>query len=295
MVDTSKVNFPPDPNPKTPKLKMPPGAWDTHFHVMGPPNVFPYAESRHYTPPAAPIEHYFAVAKVLGLERGCLVHPSVHGNKNFDITHDALKKSEGRLKGVIRADAEMEIPEMRKLHAAGIRGVRIDLMGKLGYKFDEKSFNTIVARCAEVRWIGFLHVDPNSLLQTAEVIRKMPITAVIENYAQMDARKGVDQPALKTLVDLAQEKHVWLKTASAYRMIFKGATYEQVKPIGKIVHAAAPDRTIWGTDWPHSDVYEPGKMPNDGDLVDTLLDFCPDEEVRRKLLVDNPKRLFDSN
>ena len=110
----------------------------------------------------------------------------------------------------------------------------------------------------------------------------------------LDARKGVDQPAMRTLVDLAQEPHVWLKTASAYRMMLKGATYEHMVPIGRAVHEAAPDRVIWGTDWPHSNAYTPGEMPNDGDLVDWLRDFVPDETRRRKLLLDNPKRLFEA-
>ena len=120
------VSFPPDPNPKKPRLRMPPGAWDTHFHIVGPPHVFPYTEKRWHTPPAAPVEHYLAVAKVLGFERGCVVQPSAHGSDPA-VTLDAIKKSEGRLCGMIRADPGLEDSDIRKLHAAGVRGVRIEL------------------------------------------------------------------------------------------------------------------------------------------------------------------------
>lgn len=300
----AKVYFPPDPNPRTPKLKVPPGAWDTHFHVLGPPNQFPYAETRFRIAPAAPVEHYLAVAKVLGFERGVTVTSSTHGTVN-DVTLNAIRVSEGRLRGMIRADNTLEDADLKRLHAQGIRGIRIELrearsVGDAGFDprqqgshFEGQELERVVAQAGRMKWPVALHIGPDVLIRSADLIRRLPAQIIIENYAAMDARLGPDQPALRTLVDLAQEPHVWLKAASAYRMMLKGATYEQVLPIGRAVHAASPDRTIWGTDWPHPGVFEPGMMPNDGDLVDTLLDFAPDETVRRKCLVDNPKRLFD--
>jgi 2-pyrone-4,6-dicarboxylate lactonase len=142
-------------------------------------------------------------------------------------------------------------------------------------------------------WVVALHLYPNSIVRYADLIRRVPAPTIIENFAQIDARNGLDQPGLRTLLDLANEPHVWLKTASAYRMLSKGATYSQVTDIARIVHAKSPDRTIWGTDWPHGGNFTPGSVPNDGDLVDMLLDFVPNELTLRKLLVDNPKRLFD--
>jgi predicted TIM-barrel fold metal-dependent hydrolase len=174
-----------------------------------------------------------------------------------------------------------------------VRGVRIELGRKLGGTYDQKIFDHVVSRASTASWVIALHLDPERLVELAEVIRRVPAPTIIENYVKLDARLGMDQPALRTLLDLAKEPHIWLKTSSAYRMVWRGATWDQVRPIARAVHAASPDRTIWGTDWPHPDCFEPCKMPNDGDLVDTLLDFVPDVTVRRKLLVDNPKRLFD--
>ena len=286
-----RINFPPDPNPKRPKLKVPPGAWDTHFHVWGPHHIYPYSPKHRYHPITSPIEHYLAVAKVLGFDRGVLVQPRVH-SPDTTIILDALKKAGGRLLGMVCDDSNFDDGDLRTLHAAGIRGMRIELRSGHG-SYDEAAFKTAIRRAEKMSWVLALHVDPVSVVELADVIRKMPVPAIIENYCQVDAREGVDQPALRVMFDLAAEPHVWLKTASAYRMWRKGATREQVLSIARAVHACSPDRSIWGTDWPHGNAFKTGQMPNDGDLVDTLLDFVPDETNRRKLLVDNPKRLFD--
>jgi 2-pyrone-4,6-dicarboxylate lactonase len=287
----ARINFPPDPNPRTPKLRMPPGAWDCHFHVVGPPHVYPYKPSHdHYYIPS-PIEHYLGVAKVLGFERGCIVQPRVH-SLDTKVILDAIQKSDGRLRGMVCNDSNFDDGDLKALHAAGIRGMRVELRSGHG-RYDEAAFKVAVARAAKMNWSLALHVDPDSVVQLADMIRKLPVTVIVENYCQVDARKGLDQPALHAMLDLAGEPHVWLKLASAYRMLRKGATYEQIVPIARAAHARAPDRSIWGTDWPHGSAFAPGLQPNDGDLVDMLLDFAPDETVRRKLLVDNPKRLFD--
>jgi predicted TIM-barrel fold metal-dependent hydrolase len=287
----NQICFPPNPNPRKPRLQVPPGAWDTHFHVYGPPHVFPFEKTDKYIPPACPIEHYLGVAKILGFERGVVVLPTIHGTDPAVII-DAMRKADGRLKGVTRADPKLDSSDLKALHAAGVRGVRIELR-KLGKSFNETDLERVVSAAASMNWVLALHVEPDSLITHAERIRRLPSQVIIENFALMDAREGVDQPALRTLVDLSREPHIWLKTASAYRMLRKGATYEQVLPIARAVHAASPDRTIWGTDWPHPGVLEPGQMQIDEDLVDMLIDFVPDEVSRRKLLVDNPKRLFD--
>ncbi len=285
-----RVNLPPDPNPRKPQMTIPPGAWDTHFHVLGPPHRFPYAEGRHATPPSAPIDHYLKMIEILGFERGVVVQPSAHYDDIASVL-DAIEKSDGRLMGVIRGEC-LEGADLKALHRAGIRGVRVELRTE-HREFDKASFDRMVEQTGAMGWAVALHVDATSIANLAETIAAIKATTIIENYAQIDARKGPDQPALKALVALAGEPHVWLKAASAYRMVMRGATWEQVRIIARIVHGCAPDKTIWGTDWPHTEIYQAGTVPNDGDLVDTLLDFVPDEINRRKLLVDNPKRLFD--
>jgi predicted TIM-barrel fold metal-dependent hydrolase len=286
-----RINFPPDPNPKKPKFKLPPGSWDTHFHVVGPAHLYPYKGTHDHYYITSPIEHYLAVAEVLGFERGVVVQPRVHSHDTA-IIYNALEQAGGRLRGMICNDSNFDDGDLNKLHAAGVRGMRVELRSGHG-AYDETAFKLAVKRAQKMNWVIALHVDPDSVVEMADLIASMPVPTIIENYCQVDARMGLDQPALKVMLDLAGEPHIWLKCASAYRMLRKGATYEQVLPIARAVHARSPDRSIWGTDWPHGSAFKPGMMHNDGDLVDMLLDFVPDEVTRRKLLADNPKRLFD--
>ena len=288
-----RVPYPPSPNTRKPKFTLPPGSWDCHFHAYGPPHIFPYADDRPWTPCAAPIEHYFGVADVLGFERGVVVQSSIMGNVDTRVTLDAIEKSDGRLRGMVRSNPEYAPADIKKLHAAGVRGMRVNMVKSLDGKFDDKYLNRIISLAQTKSWSIALHLDPEALLEAAEFISKMPLPTVIENHVKLDARLGVDQPALSTLIDLAKEPHIWIKTASAYKMIWRGATYDQVVPVARAVAAAAPDRVIWGSDWPHSGAYRPGIMPNDADLVDWLMDFVPDDEARRKMLVDNPNRLYN--
>jgi 2-pyrone-4,6-dicarboxylate lactonase len=230
---SAAVYFPPDPNPKKPKLKMPPGAWDTHFHVMGPPHLFPFTQTKFRIPPAAPVEHYLMIAKVLGFERGVTVTSSSYGT-SYEVTLNAIKVSEGRLRGMIRADAAFTDADLKKLHAQGVRGIRIELRegggaGEVpfdpreqGSHFEGKELEKVVAQAARLNWPVALHIGPDVLIRSADLLRKLPAQIIIENYAAMDARLGPDQPALKTLVQFAQETHIWLKTASAYRMMMRG-------------------------------------------------------------------------
>lgn len=288
-----RVPYPPNPNTRKPKLELPPGSWDCHFHAYGPPHIFPYSDKRPRTPPAAPIEHYWGVAEMLGFQRGVTVQSSIMGNVDIRVTLDAIARSDGRLRGMLLSNPDYDADDIRKLHDFGIRAMRINMAKSIDGSFDQAHFDRIVSLAQIKSWSIALHLDPETLLQVAEVIRKVPVPTVIENHVQLDARLGVDQPALRTLLDLAKLPHVWIKTASAYKMIWRGSTYEQVVPVARAVAAAAPDRVIWGSDWPHSGAYRPGMMPNDTDLVDWLLDFVPDPEARRKMLVDNPQKLYD--
>lgn len=229
---------------------------------------------------------------MLGFERGVLTQHSVHG-LDTAVTVDALRKAEGRLVGMILADPDLTAADVKTLHAPGVRGLRVELTRKLHGSYDEHAFAKAIRLAADADWVVALHLDPPSILKLAEAIRKLPTRTILENYAHVDQRGGLDQPALQTFVALAKEPQIWLKTASLYRWLRRGVPYEPIVAQARYVHTAAPDKVIWGTDWPHGDVFEPGQMANDGDIVDALLDFVPDEVARRKLLADNPKRLFD--
>jgi 2-pyrone-4,6-dicarboxylate lactonase len=287
-----RVNFPPDPNPKTPRLKAPPGSWDTHFHVWGPPHLFPYAETRNHTPPAAPIEHYLKIARVLGLERGVMVQPNAHGT-DTSVTLDAIGKSDGRVRGMIRADPRLTGAEVRRLHEGGVRGLRIALRRKDGHVFNPDLFRQMVDLIAPWRWPLDLQIDADAIDPVSDLIRSVPVPVIIDTFGHPDLRKGLDQPPVRALLRLLETGRVWVKATGANRFLAEGVPYDTVVKMARMHIAAAPERIIWGTDWPHSAVYEPCQMPNDGDLLDMLLDFAPEEAVRKKILVDTPAALFD--
>ncbi len=288
-----RVNFPPDPNPKTPRLKVPPGSWDTHFHVWGPPQIFPYAETRNHTPPAAPIEHYLAVAQVLGLQRGVMVQPNAHG-VDTRVTLDAIKKSGGRIRGMIRADATLTPERTRILHAGGVRGLRMALRKRDGHVFKPDLFHAMSDLIAPFGWALDLQLDAEAVVPLSALIRAAPVPVIIDTFGHVDIRNGgLEQPSFREMVRLLETGKVFVKLHGANRFMALGVAYEDVVRLARAYIAAAPDQIIWGTDWPHSSVYEPGKMPNDGDLLDMLLDYAPDETVRAKILVTTPQKLFD--
>jgi predicted TIM-barrel fold metal-dependent hydrolase len=288
-----RVNFPPDPNPKKPRLKAPPGSWDTHFHVWGPPHLFPYTEKRRYTPPAAPVEHYLAVARVIGLERGVIVQPSAHGT-DTRVTLDAIAKSSGRLRGMIRADAALTPAEVKRLHAGGVRGLRIALRHEHGNQFNAALFHQMVGLISPLNWALDLQIDDDAIAELSDLILKVPVPVIIDTFGDIDFDKGgLEQPAFKAMIALLETGRVWVKIHGANRFLARGVAYEDIVKMARAYLAVAPDRVIWGTDWPHSEIFEPGQMPNDGDLIDMLLDYAPDEASRKKILVDTPSALFD--
>jgi predicted TIM-barrel fold metal-dependent hydrolase len=258
---------------------------------MGPPEKFPWAETRLYTPPAAPIEHYLSMAKIVGMERGVVVVPAVQGFDNSSM-HDAIAKADGRLKGMVRANAKSTPADNKALHARGVRGIRFNMRPVLAGKFDGDELKRIVSAIRDLPWAVCLHIDADDIIANAELISSLDMPTIIDHFGQADPREGVDQPIFRVLLDLMGNKNMWMKISGADRQIYAGATLAQIVPMAKALIAKAPDRTIWGTDWPHAYVYEAGKQVNDGDLMNWVGEFAPDEATRKKILVDNPARLF---
>jgi 2-pyrone-4,6-dicarboxylate lactonase len=286
-----RVSLPPDPNPRPPRFVPPPGACDTHFHVFGPPHLFPYVDPRRYTPPAAPVEHFFGMAAKLGLARGVMVQPQVHRWDNAS-TLDAIAKGEGRLRGMIHANPNLTEADYRALHAGGVRGVRFNFNEHAGGAVDLDRFRLVVSRMEPVGWPIDLHIGSVFLLRHADLIRRASLPVVIDHFANVRSCEGEDRATFEVLHDLAGEPHVWVKVSGADRLMSRGGRYEDIVRLARALIARAPDRIIWGTDWPHSNIFAHGTVPNDGDLLNMLLDYAPDEAVRRKILADNPARLF---
>jgi predicted TIM-barrel fold metal-dependent hydrolase len=265
--------------------------------VFGPPNKFPFAPTRQYTPPAAPIEHYLSMLSMIGIDRAVVVQPSAHGYDNT-ATLDAIAKKGGSLRGVARVDDTMTSGELKRLHEGGIRGVRFNLLDRPAGNIKLAVFDRVIERLVELGWSVDLHIDPKNLLALEKRIRALPVPVVLDHLGRINSVDGLGQPAFQLLLDFMKDERFWVKLSAVDKIsrtdtcTDEGLFYTDLVPFARALIEAAPDRVIWGTDWPHSNLFVPGKTPNDGDLLDLLFEFAPDERVRHKILVDNPSRLY---
>jgi 2-pyrone-4,6-dicarboxylate lactonase len=289
--------YPPDPNTRRPAFTPPLDSCDTHFHVFGPPEQFPFVSTHDYTPPAAPLEHYLKMIGVIGIERAVVVQPSVHGLDNA-ATLDAIKNSRGKFRGVGRIDDKTPRDDLKRLNDGGIRGVRFNLLDRPRGNVNLDVLDRCVDHIVEFGWSLDLHIDMKNLLDQEKRIRSLPVPVVIDHIARVKPAQGPTQAGFQLLLDLMKLEHVWVKVSGADKIYnavvgsYFGLPFVEVIPYAQAVIAAAPDRVIWGTDWPHSNNFAPGHTPNDGDLVDLLAEFAPDEQTRKKILVDNPAALY---
>jgi 2-pyrone-4,6-dicarboxylate lactonase len=290
------VSLPPDPNTRTPRWTLPKGACDTHAHVFGPPDIFPYYEGRRYTPPAAPVEHYRNMQKITGLGRVVFVTPTAHGHDNR-VVLNAIATLGDSARGIANIDASFETKALQAMAEGGIRGARFHLMkDRPG---SEEHLSESLPQLQKLGWILDLHVDPPDFLAHEKYIRALPTVTIIDHMARVRGADGLEQPAFALLLDLLKDDRFWVKLCSFDKIsavpkahVEGSLPYMDMVPFAQAVIAAAPDRVIWGTDWPHGNTFTPGRTPNEGDLVDLLAVIAPDQVTRQHILVDNPTRLF---
>ena len=281
---------PPHPEPHPPRrFTPPPGACDSHCHVFGPGERFPYAESRSYTPPDAGLEDFEKLQSRLGLERAVFVQASCHGTDNRAML-DALRRGNGTYAGVAMIDERFTNAQLEELHEAGCRGARFNFVAHLGGAPDLNAFERIVDRVARLGGHIVLHFDAVDLPRYSSLLDRMPTPYVIDHMARVDAMKGFGQQPFVQLLELARDARCWVKISGAERLTANGEPpYDDVVPFARALIEVAPGRVLWGTDWPHPNVRS---MPDDGDLLDLLADFAPDERARQRILVENPETLY---
>jgi 2-pyrone-4,6-dicarboxylate lactonase len=282
---------PPHPLPHAPTaFTPPPQACDAHCHIFGPGDKFPYAADRAYTPPDSGIDDFEALQKQLGLSRAVFVQASCHGTDNAAMV-DALVRGNGRYAGVAMIDESFSDADIAALHDAGVRGTRFNFVAHLGGAPELPVFWRIVNRVVPFGWHIVLHFDAKDLPDYAGLLDAMPTPYVIDHMARVDAAAGLDQEPFHALLGLMKDERCWVKISGAERLTTGGTPpYDDVVPYAQALIAAAPDRVLWGTDWPHPNVRH---MPDDGDLVDLLAAYAPDAATRQQILVTNPARLYD--
>lgn len=284
----------PDRKPHKPRLVAPPGACDCHSHVFGPADQFPYVPERQYTPPDSTIEDYLNLLSVLGVDRAVIVQPSVYGADN-SATEDGIRRMGSRGRGVAVVERTIDEAELSRLHEAGFRGVRFNLI-HTGGSASLDHLEELAARVSPLGWHVQIYLRGALLPQIADRLRRLPIDLVIDHLGHMERGKGVDQPGFEVLLDLLSGGRTWVKLCP-YRFDPTGFPWMNAAPFARALAAAAPERMLWGTDWPHPDIpgLEPGTngpMPNDGDLVDVLSEWFADRALIDRILADNPDRFY---
>jgi len=266
--------------------------------VFGPGALFPYAPERKYTPCDASKDQLFALRDHLGFARNVVVQATCHGSDNRALV-DALVHSDGRARGVATVRRSVADDELRAMHEAGVRGVRFNFVKRLVDFTPKDELMEIAARIAPLGWHVVVYFEARDLPELWDFFTALPTTVVVDHMGRPDVREPVDGPEFELFVKLMREHgNVWSKVSCPERLSVSGPpaldgesnAYRDVVPFARRIVETFPDRVLWGTDWPHPNLKE--HMPDDGLLVDFIPHVAPTAELQRKLLVENPMRLY---
>ncbi|MFC4352521.1 amidohydrolase family protein [Fodinicurvata halophila] len=292
MNDSIPVTPDPVANPARPSTPLPAGACDSHAHVFDPQGRTPLAPNREYSPSHAPLDRYEALLRHLGFERAVLVQPSVYGTDNSFMVECLETKGptgDDSFRGIAVVDSSVTDTDLETMQRVGVRGIRINLV--YGGGVDLEVLNSLGTRLASLGWHVQFLVDLSKLPDFASRVDDLPVPFVVDHIGHFPARLGPELPAFRDLLGLVREGRAWVKVSGPNRISTRPtAPFDDVRPLVDPLVEANPDRLLFGTDWPHVNLSPP--MPDDGDLVDDLANWIPDEAIRQRILVDNPARLY---
>ena len=275
-------------NPTEPKLKLPAGACDAHFHVFGPRQKFAYAKDAPYVPEVdAPMDVLIDRHMFLGIERGVIVQSTAHGLDN-SAAADFLAEKKGSYIGVALVPVDADMTLLKKLHEQGFRGVRFNYLQHLGGGPAMPQVMKLVTKLAALNWHLQLHVESSMIVKMTTELKLTPVPVVIDHMGRVDASRGLDQPGFTHLLKLMEDRRFWVKVSGLERASRQGSPYADAVPFARRLVAEFGDRVVWGSDWPHPNL---DSIPDDGMLVDLIAEFA-NEAQRQALLVDNPMKLY---
>jgi len=284
-------------------FRVPAGACDCHVHVFGTAAEFPFAAQRGYTPPPANAAELSALQQALRLSRVVIVQPSVYGSDN-SCTLDGMRRLGERARGVAVIDDMTTNEALDDMHRAGIRGVRVNLetAGETDPGAARRNLAAAVERVARLGWHVQVYTRLSVVAELSDEVTRLAVPIVFDHFGAAQAAGGVDQPGFAALLQLVNAGHAYVKVSAAYRSSEKAPAYGDVALLAKALIAANPDRIVWGTDWPHPHAASPDMALDqlapfydidDGLALNQLALWAPSAAIRRKILVDNPARLYD--
>ena len=281
--------LPPRAVTSAPRWKAPADSTDCHFHVNGPYNRYPLSPGRSYSPPQATVSDYQAMARTIGIDRMVIVQPSTFGTDNR-CTLDAVGVlGRDNARAVVVIDDGFDANALSQMHAQGARGVRFNAVSGNGTPLAQ--LEHLAGKIAPLGWHIQFYTHGEQLADLAQIISKMPVPVVLDHMAGVQSDRGTASPEFRAAVELLQSGQAYVKL-SGYRSTVEGYPYQDVAPLARGYIEAAPDRCLWGSDWPHPNLFGDTHMPDDGQLLDLLGEWAPSEQLRRKILVDNPARLY---
>jgi predicted TIM-barrel fold metal-dependent hydrolase len=282
----------PDRNPRRPRVKLPPGSIDTHVHVFEP--GYPLSPARGYTPPDSTLADLRHLHATLGIERVVFTQPSVYGIDNSAILNGMAalnRETPNRARCVVALDMSFTDKDLDRMDAAGVRGVRLNTDNKGGMPVTLDDIPELAARIRPFGWHLEFLFPGREILELMPLFRALEVPMSIAHFAYQPATAGVKAPGFQALLGLARRGNTWIKISGANRVSATDLPpYDDVKPMAEALIAAAPERILWGTDWPHPNKYVVN--PNDGDLVDAFGDWVSDEAMRRRIMVQNPAAFY---
>jgi len=275
--------------PSRPRYVPPPGAVDAHCHVFGPMADFPFSPTAKYLPLDAGPELLFALRDRLGFARNVIVQASCHGTDNR-ATLSAIAKSGGKARGVAVVDPAISEAELVALHEGGIRGVRFNFLKRLVDDAPKDKFLEIAGRLP-AGWHVVVYFEADILAEMRPFLAAIPVPVVIDHMGRPDVTQGPRGADMRAFRDLLESRpDIWFKATCPDRLSPQGEPYDDFVAAIRPLVEDYPDRVLWGTDWPHPNMEH--RIPDDGGLVDVIPRIAVTAELQRKLLVDNPMRLY---
>lgn len=278
-----------NPAPSRANIVLPKGAADCHCHVFGPTERFPFAPDSCFRPGDAPKEQLFALHDMLGIERCVIVQSGCHGYDN-SVVADAIAARPGRYLGIALASAEIGAEEIAAYDAQGFRGLRFNYMSHLAPGASKDQLRALAPRLAEAGWHLLIHMQAGLIEDLAPTLAALPVPVVIDHIGRIDASEGLAQAPFAALMRLAENEHIWIKVSGVERASRQELPWADAVPFACRLVEAFPHRVLWGTDWPHPNYR--AAPPDDGQLTNLLTQIAPTPELLRKLLVENPMRLY---
>lgn len=272
---------------KKPRLAAPAGACDTHMHIYE--DRFPLAPTALFKPPHSPVADYLAMRKRIGVERTVVVQPTAYGFDNT-CTLEAMAALGPGARGIAVVKPDVTEAQLERLTKAGMRGIRYFMLPGGALPWD--TLETMAARVAPFGWHVQLQLDGRTLPEREALLKRLPGTLVIDHNGKFLEPVPPDHAAFKCLLRMLENGRTWVKLSAPYETSKTGApAYADVGLLAKALARAAPDRALWATNWPHPNVPKE-KRSDEAELLDLLLEWAPEEAARRKILVENPAKLY---